>query len=267
MNESVQNKTMQGKDPSVAMAAADAGLLSEALSAWMDGEALPAGVDENTVLQWLLQDERAQGHWQQWHAHADYLHLAASDVHAAHAAGDLLPPQDAATVGSAVWSMRLSQQLAQIRVGEGDTQISEKGAANLTIAPMQPASATASVPSGSGKPAVVTAGAAAKDSVWRWKMAAGFASLAAVGVMVWNLLGQQPAAGGADALMAAHSSSAAVPAATATVAQQEEGVRMAQEPHVQALAASDEDPYTEALLLAHNQLGESLLLQDALLTE
>ena len=264
MNESAQNKTTQGKEPS-AVVAVDAGLLPEALSAWMDGEALPAGVDENTVLQWLLQDERAQGHWQQWHAHADYLHLAASDVHAAHAAGDLLPSQDAATVGSAVWSMRLSQQLAQIRVGEGDTQISEKGAANLAIAPMQPASATASVPSGSGKPAVVTAGAAANDSVWRWKMAAGFASLAAVGVMVWNLLGQQPAAGGADALMAAHGSSAAVPAAT--VMQQEEGVLKAQEQQAQGLAASAEDPYTEALLLAHTQLGESLLLQDALLTE
>lgn len=265
MNESVQNKTMQGKDPSVAMAAADAGLLSEALSAWMDGEALPAGVDENTVLQWLLQDERAQGHWQQWHAHADYLHLAASDVHAAHAAGDLLPPQDAATVGSAVWSMRLSQQLAQIRVGDGAT--------NLAAAPMQAASASvsasvsaaASTPSGSGKPAVVTAGAAANDPVWRWKMAAGFASLAAVGVMVWNLLGQQPAAGGADALMAAHGSSAAVPAAT--VMQQEEGVLKAQEQQAQGLAASAEDPYTEALLLAHTQLGESLLLQDVLLTE
>ena len=121
------------------------------------------------------------------------------------------------------------------------------------------------MPAGSGKPAVVTAGAAANDSVWRWKMAAGFASLAAVGVMVWNLLGQQPAAGGADALMAAHGSSAAVPAAT--VMQQEEGVLKAQEQQAQGLAASAEDPYTEALLLAHTQLGESLLLQDVLLTE
>ena len=126
-------------------------------------------------------------------------------------------------------------------------------------------SAVASTLSSSGKPAVVTAGAAANDPVWRWKMAAGFASLAAVGVMVWNLLGQQPAAGGADALMAAHGSSAAVPAAT--VMQQEEGVLKAQEQQAQGLAASAEDPYTEALLLAHTQLGESLLLQDALLTE
>ena len=83
--------------------------------------------------------------------------------------------------------------------------------------------------------------------------------------MVWNLLGQQPAAGGVDALMAAHSSSAAV--SEATLVQQDEGARMAQAQQAQVLAASAEDPYTEALLLAHNQLGESLLLQDALLTE
>lgn len=264
MNESVQNKTTQDKEPS-AVVAVDAGLLPEALSAWMDGEALPADVDENSVLQWLLQDERAQGHWRQWHAHADYLHLATSDVHVAYSAGDLQPSEGDVAVGSAAWSMRLSQQLAQIRVGDGAT--------NLAAAPMQAASASvsasvsaaASTPSGSGKPAVVTAGAAANDPVWRWKMAAGFASLAAVGVMVWNLLGQQPAAGGADALMAAHGSSAAVPAAT--VMQQEEGVLKAQEQQAQGLAASAEDPYTEALLLAHTQLGESLLLQDVLLTE
>lgn len=65
--------------------------------------------------------------------------------------------------------------------------------------------------------------------------------------------------------MAAHGSSAAVPAAT--VMQQEEGVLKAQEQQAQGLAASAEDPYTEALLLAHTQLGESLLLQDVLLTE
>ena len=130
--------------------------------------------------------------------------------------------------------------------------------------------------------AVVAAAEAANDPVWRWKMTAGFASLAAVGVMAWSLLGQQPAApGAAGALLATGGSSATAPAAA--MPQQDVTVAGLQaQPDASALYpaeqsmrvsasaddgyATDSASYAEALMLAHSQLGENPLLQDALLT-
>ena len=276
----MQKTSMPNKE---AFAAVDADrvLLLEALSAWMDGEALPAGVDEHAVLQWLLQDAQAQEQWCNWHAHADYLRARAfaESVDAAEA-GRTAQQTSGATVGSAAWSESLRQQLAQTQVGSseavvaGEWQVSSAVVLAQTPAPI-------SAPADAGKPAVVAAAEAANEPVWRWKMAAGFASLAAVGIMAWSLLGQQSAApGAADALLAAGGSSATAPAAALQQATTVAGLQALpdasalypaeQSVRVSASAddwyAADSASYDEALMLAHSQLGENPLLQEALLT-
>ncbi len=285
MKESMQNTSMPNQEE-FAAADADRMLLLESLSAWMDGEALPAGVDEHAVLQWLLQDAHAQETWRSWHAHADCLRARAFVTDAADASRAARQKHDAA-VGSAAWSESLRQRLAQTPVGGSEATVASQSPMHEW--PMQPdeaavakAAPPVSAPADAGKPAVVAAAEAANDPVWRWKMAAGFASLAAVGVMAWSLLGQQPAApGAAGALLATGGSSATAPAAA--MPQQDVTVAGLQaQPDASALYpaeqsmrvsasaddgyATDSASYAEALMLAHSQLGENPLLQDALLT-
>ncbi len=288
MKESMQNTSMPNQEE-FAAADADRMLLLESLSAWMDGEALPAGVDEHVVLQWLLQDTHAQETWRSWHVHADCLRARAFVTDAADASRAARQKHDAA-VGSVAWSESLRQRLAQTPVGGSEATVASQSPMHEW--PMQPDEAAVakaatpvtpvSAPADAGKPAVVAAAEAANDSVWRWKMAAGFASLAAVGVMAWSLLGQQPAApGAAGALLATGGSSATAPAAA--MPQQDVTVAGLQaQPDVSALYpaeqsmrvsasaddgyATDSASYAEALMLAHSQLGENPLLQDALLT-
>lgn len=290
MKESMQNTSMPNQEE-FAAADADRMLLLEALSAWMDGEALPAGVDEHAVLQWLLQDTHAQETWRSWHAHADCLRARAFVTDAIDASRAARQKHDAA-VGSVAWSESLRQRLAQTPVGGSEATAasesfmhespthewhmqSDEAAVAKTATPV-------SVPADAGKPAVVAAAEAANDPVWRWKMTAGFASLAAVGVMAWSLLGQQPAApGAAGALLATGGSTATAPAAA--MPQQDVTVAGLQaQPDASALYpaeqsmrvsasaddgyATDSASYAEALMLAHSQLGENPLLQDALLT-
>ena len=235
MRESVQDwKTHEA-------AGADTQLLSEALSAWMDGEALPLGVDQDVLLQWLLQDAQAQQKWQCWHASADCLHGGSvADVgHFDAAAG--------AAVGSAAWSQRLRQELEKVRMGSDHTD---------RQMPLQDAVAGW----------VRAAPEAANDSVWHWKMAAGFTSLAALGVMVWSLLGQQPMMGMSQQVnMARNGASVSSPATLSPIqAQVIQAAVLDQEPLDVAVEA---DPYTETLMLAHAQLGENILLQDVLSME
>lgn len=48
----------------------------------------------------------------------------------------------------------------------------------------------------------IVRGRAANDAVFRWKMVAGFASLAAVMAVAWGVLGSSPAGSGADPMLA-----------------------------------------------------------------
>ena len=105
------------RDEAVADAAGADALLFEGLSAWMDGEALPAGIDQEAVLQWLLHDAQAQQKWQCWHASAACLH------------GDMVDAEDrssvfgVAAVGSAAWRQRLRQELAGVQAGYGRPEV------------------------------------------------------------------------------------------------------------------------------------------------
>lgn len=284
------------------MPTVEADRLAEALSAWMDGEALPAGVDEAVLLQWLLHDEQAQNQWRQWQVQADCLH--AQSLHgwvvgedqqpfsagATRATRQCSSIRHAAVVGSAAWSERLNQRLAQTQVGSGDVP----EAVLPLSAPMRPAvpadappvaqavapeTVTLTKEARATPPATRTPAEAANDPVWRWKLAAGFASVAAVGVTLWSLLGQ-PAApnvpgvngpllavqtpGGAASLLADEGNTGSPTQLWASELQN--GAEQSQTVAEVATAAAD-DPYAEALLQAHSQLGDNLPLQDALFTE
>ena len=94
--------------------------------------------------------------------------------------------------------------------------------------------------------------AAANDSVWRWKLVAGVAALAAVGSVLWSVVGQQ--GGPAGAQLAQRSSAApAIVAGAQEVAPQElaQGV-----PPVMI-----RDPRLDELLAAHKQFGGASALQ------
>jgi sigma-E factor negative regulatory protein RseA len=117
-------------------------------------------------------------------------------------------------------------------------------------------------PRGAAQPAVQVAAVqtmppqqAANDSVWRWKLVAGVAALAAVGSVVWSLVGLQSSPAGAQ--MAQRSG-----AAPAVVAQGAPAVA----PTV--VAASQEvapvmirDPRLDELMAAHKQFGGASALQ------
>ena len=241
MNESLQD--WNGHGAPAAAAGAEALRLSEALSAWMDGEALPAGIDQEDVLQWLLHDAQAQQKWQCWHAGADCL-CAGSAVDARR-----LDLYAGSAVGSAAWNQRLQQALAEVPANRDHSetarpiQIQKPADSRVTVVPQ-----------------------AANDPVWRWKMAAGFASVAALGVMVWSLLGQQPTTEMPQQVVAVRSNKEVPTPRVPPVAQtpSEQTAAAGPGPADSPVAA---DPYTESLMLAHAQLGENILFQDVLSTE
>lgn len=63
------------------------------------------------------------------------------------------------------------------------------------------------------EPSVVVRGPAANDGVFRWKLAAGFASLAAVMAVAWGLVGTAPAPGAAPVLAQPSPAAPALPSA------------------------------------------------------
>ncbi len=81
---------------------------------------------------------------------------------------------------------------------------------------------------------------AANDSLFRWKMVAGFAALAAVGSIVWGLLGSQAVSSG-GAVLASNQ---------ATPQQQLIAVQASQDAPVMI-----RDPRLDELLAAHKQFG------------
>lgn len=213
----------------------DRSLLAEALSAWMDGQALPPGVSQEELAQWLLDDPEAQQRWRLWHAGADCLRAVQTR------AGKVLGHS---AVGSPAWGARLQERLSSIAMDDSEP----KGAPAPLVVP-----ACAIVP---------TARPAANDSFWPWKMAAGFASLVAVGMVAWNLMGLPLGPSADRSLVAMRSNPVDVPVAVQTSS----GLERTQETSTKGGADSTAatDTYTEALMLAHAQLGEYALLQDAL---
>lgn len=96
---------------------------------------------------------------------------------------------------------------------------------------------------------------ASNDSVFRWKMVAGFASMAAVAAIGWNSLNEWNGAAGAGAQMA----SAAPTVNGLPVAGSAPGV-----PTLKASAAPPvmiRDPRLDELLAAHQQYGRANTLQ------
>lgn len=282
--------------------------LAEALSAWMDGEALPAGVDEAALLQWLLHDEQAQATWQRWQTQADCLRTAGLHawlVDKGAGDGESKMPLQVGTgrqrsrvdeVGSVAWNARLGQRLAQqeqpwaqTRAGSDEEAKAVRTAQPVGASPFaaralpvgaagaayeQPfAQTVAAVTSPAASQAMRIKAEAANDPVWRWKLAAGFASVAAVGVTLWSLLGQpavpfmNPPLNGA--LLAVQTPSGANP--QGVMNQSHVALAEAQAPTQLASAdtasATVDDPYAEALLQAHSQLGDNLLMQDVSLME
>ncbi|NJS36623.1 MAG: anti-anti-sigma factor [Brachymonas sp.] len=103
--------------------------------------------------------------------------------------------------------------------------------------------------------AAMTAQPAANDSIFRWKMVAGFAALAAVGSVVWGLVGQQVPSGGAQLAQQSQPalSSAALPQGVITV--------QANASNSAELQVMIRDPRLDELLAAHKQFGGMSALQ------
>jgi sigma-E factor negative regulatory protein RseA len=100
--------------------------------------------------------------------------------------------------------------------------------------------------------------AAANDSVWRWKLVAGVAALAAVGSVLWSVVGQQ--GGPAGAQLAQRSSPApAIVAGAQEVAGQ--GATVQGATVQEAAPVMLRDPRLDELLAAHKQFGGASALQ------
>jgi sigma-E factor negative regulatory protein RseA len=92
--------------------------------------------------------------------------------------------------------------------------------------------------------------AAANDSVFRWKMVAGVAALAAVGSVLWAIVGAPSGLGGVQLAQQNGGQSAAVAAASSSA--------VAANDNVQVMIR---DPRLDELLAAHKQFGGASALQ------
>lgn len=101
------------------------------------------------------------------------------------------------------------------------------------------------------------AGAAANDS--RWKMVAGLASVAAVGSLVWGLLGGSGAGTGASQSAVLASNSVAVPVVNVSTAAAP--AALTTNPANQAEAVMIRNPRLDEFLAAHKQFGGLSALQ------
>ena len=196
----------------------------EKLSALADGQ-LPADQWAST-LDFAAEDEGHEA-WQLYHLVGDVLRSP-----------ELAPRADGGD-----FMARLRQQLAQEPPPVWAAQAIKTTTIAPSIAPPQPVFTAASVPI-----------QAANDPVFRWKMVAGLASLAAVVMVVWSI---------SSALYdrSAGAQMASVPAMVPTVA-------MVVNPS-STLAAADgqapqimiRDPRLDELLAAHKQFGGASALQ------
>ena len=207
----------------------DPTLFPQALSAWMDGEALPQGVNEQELLAWAMHDDHARQMWQCWHA-SGHAVRALSD---GGLVGDLSRP----AVGSAAW------------LGVLQTRLADTAVASAPL--LQDATGLLAAPVPSTRPA---ARAAANDSVFVWKMAAGCASFAAVGMLAWNML--------LPAWTSNQQTTQTTAAATVHALAEPQVAALAPPTHTSTPVAGNTDKTMSMLLQAHAQLGEQTLLQD-----
>ncbi|AVT12173.1 sigma-E factor negative regulatory protein [Paracidovorax avenae] len=147
-----------------------------------------------------------------------------------HLIGDVLRSPELARPGNAELADRVMAQLAR----------EERPVAEVALPDAVPLA-----------PAVQAQGEAANAAVFRWKMVAGLASLAAVGVLGWSGLSGGLPAGGETRLAAAPSRLEA-PATTTLVS----ATDPAGEPQVML-----RDPRLDELLAAHRQYGGASALQ------
>ena len=191
----------------------------EQLSALADGE-----LHEHEFSQAMGYAATDDGHacWQAWHLIGETLRSS----------------QAPAAVGDAALLQRLHRQIAR-----------EQPAPRLSRATLQ----QVAPPLDAAEPAVRDP--AANAQVLRWKLAAGFASLAAVAVLGWNAyvgLGQ-PAAPGAQLAAAPPVQHTPAQALVATGMAPSAGPQEAQAPQPIMIR----DPRLDELLAAHRQLGNN----------
>ena len=200
----------------------------ECVSALADGQ-LHADACAQAVER-VCNDEDAQATWQLYHLVGDVLRsgeLARRDTGGAFAAGVLarLQQEDALAGGGRPARVNAIESIAVTEDTAG------------------------------AKPVFDIKKEAANTAVFRWKMVAGFASLAAVAAIGWNsasMLGSTPVGGQlAQAPVAAQPSLVAVAAPQQLVAQAANG----------AAPVMLRDPRLDEFLAAHKQLGGSSALQ------
>lgn len=188
---------------------------SELMSALADGQL--DGDDFAAVLQACRQDESAIANWNAYHLIGDVLRSPAPRVLGADMA----------------FMARLNQRLAgEFLVGAGphsQASLAADAAADVVRVPAPEMSRHH--------------GPAANDGDFRWKLVAGFASLAAVSAIAWNAAGLLLAPASAPQL------------AQAPISAQQVVVASPQGPVVR-------DARLEELLAAHKQLGGTSALQE-----
>ena len=195
-------------------------LIREILSALADGEL--AGAEFAVALEACQRDgDAAFASWSSYHLIGDVLRSPASGLRAA----------DAQFL--ARFNQRLNQPLNPPLGGQASAQDAKAYSAGLEPVAQKIQPAMVSGPDRR---------AASNDGSFRWKLVAGFASLAAVASVAWNISGLSS------------------PASTAQLAQ-------AQVPLQQVLVASPQGPVLrdarlEELLAAHRQLGGRSALQE-----
>lgn len=169
-------------------------VLQQAASAWMDGESLPDGVSEDALLQWLTHAEGSIA-WQAWHTASDVLQDGG-------AFEDKAPYFSTQGVGSAAWTAQLQQRLRVTTVASLQDSVVDDSL-GLQQHPRV-------------APVVAQPQQAAANSPW-WRWAAGFASMAMVGVVSWAMWDVVPnavtePAYGVQALMATSATPVTPPA-------------------------------------------------------
>lgn len=133
---------------------------SELLSALADGQLV--GEDFAAALQACQQDESALARWDSYHLIGDVLRLPA------HVPAPLLHGMDLAFVDRLNQRLVL-ESLAGVALPDSDTAVSTQGAVTGGLAHYR--------------------APASNDGNFRWKLVAGFASLAAVSAIAWNASG------------------------------------------------------------------------------
>lgn len=199
--------------------------LAQALSAWMDGEALPEGLDSSQLLDWAAQDTQARADWQGWHLAGDVLRQTHADAQV----------RTARPVESAAWMAGLQHALAQTQVASAREDVLDEPAVLPQPARVEQFDIRRE---------------SANDGAGRWKLAAGFASVAAVALLGWNVWTVQPQSG--SMAMLAQRPAAAEHTLDAA-------------PQAQMVAQGDAaqlEPQLQAMVAAHAQIGGQSLLPE-----